>query len=157
MTDSNMLPRGIRNNNPLNIRRTQKTTWRGQKSTQEDPYFVQFVNMKWGWRAAFRLLTRNYYHQHHLSTIRGIVSRWAPPQDHNSTEEYIDRVARLMRFDPDQTLGIPLAAPERWMQLAVAMAIVECGTEVLDYMAMLEGWRMNREDAGIRTPGEPGA
>ena len=73
-----MLPRGIRNNNPLNIRRS-KDKWKGMAAQQNDAAFCQFESMEWGWRAAFYLLTRTYYHKHRLYTIRAIVSKWAPP------------------------------------------------------------------------------
>ena len=57
-----MLPRGIRNNNPLNIRRG-KDQWKGMAEAQNDRAFVQFKSLDYGWRAAFYLLTRTYYHK----------------------------------------------------------------------------------------------
>ena len=54
-----MLPRGIRNNNPLNIRRS-KDQWQGMKKEQTDGAFCQFENLAYGWRASFMLLTRTY-------------------------------------------------------------------------------------------------
>jgi len=41
MTKTNELPRGIRNGNPLNIRRTL-TKWKGLRETQTDKSFAQF-------------------------------------------------------------------------------------------------------------------
>jgi hypothetical protein len=35
--------------------------------------------------------------------------------------------------------------PERWMMLGVAMAIQECGTDSLDFFAMMRGWGLARE------------
>ena len=66
-----MIPRGIRNNNPLNIRRS-KDQWQGMKKTQSDSSFCQFETFEDGWRAAFVLLTRTYYHKYRLYTIRAI-------------------------------------------------------------------------------------
>ena len=63
-----MIPRGIRNNNPLNIRRS-KDQWQGMKKTQSDSSFCQFETFEDGWRAAFVLLTRTYYHKYRLYTI----------------------------------------------------------------------------------------
>ena len=140
-----MTPRGIRNNNPLNIRRTGKDQWRGLSEAQNDRSFCQFESMEWGWRAAFHLLTRNYYQKHGLNTIRGIVSRWAPPQDHNNTEAYIRNVSKRTGIGPDEPIGIPSEKPARWMMLGAAMAIQECGTEALDYFAMLKGWELLRD------------
>ena len=74
------VPRGIRNNNPLNIIRT-KTVWMGMAKEQRDKKFVTFEKMEYGWRAAFVLLTRTYYRKYHLDTIRKIITRWAPAAD----------------------------------------------------------------------------
>ena len=137
-----MLPRGIRNNNPLNIRRS-KDQWQGLKKEQTDPSFCQFENLAYGWRAAFRLLTRTYYHTYRLYTIRAIVGRWAPPNE-NNTETYIQNVSRLTGIDPDEPLGIPSESPARWIALGAAMAIQECGWEGFDVFAMLRGWNMER-------------
>ena len=41
-----MLPRGIRNNNPLNIRRTAKDQWKGLRAQQTDASFCQFESME---------------------------------------------------------------------------------------------------------------
>ena len=89
-----MLPRGIRNNNPLNIRRTAKDQWMGLRAQQTDASFCQFESLEFGWRAAFYLLTRTYYHKYRLYTIRKIISKWAPPNE-NLTATYIQNVCRL--------------------------------------------------------------
>ena len=107
-----MLPRGIRNNNPLNIRRS-KDQWQGLRAQQTDASFCQFETLEYGWRAAFYLLTRTYYHKYRLFTIRAIISKWAPPN-------------------------------ENLTAIGVAMAIQECGTDSLDYFAMLRGWEEAR-------------
>ena len=129
-----MLPRGIRNNNPLNIRRS-KDQWQGLRAQQTDASFCQFESMEYGWRAAFYLLTRTYYHKYRL---------WAPPQE-NLTATYIENVCRLTGIPPDEPIGIPSDQPARWMMLGVAMAIQECGTDSLDYFAMLRGWGLARQ------------
>ena len=71
-----MLPRGIRNNNPLTIRRTAKDQWKGLRAQQTDASFCQFESLEYGWRAAFYLLTRTYYHKYRLYTIRMIINKW---------------------------------------------------------------------------------
>ena len=139
-----MLPRGIRNNNPLNIRRS-KDKWKGMRMQQTDPSFCQFETLEYGWRAAFYLLTRTYYHKYRLFTIRAIISKWAPPME-NKTDAYINNVSRLTGIGPDEPIGIPSDKPSRWMSVGVAMAIQENGTESLDYFAMLRGWDLCRAD-----------
>ena len=137
-----MIPRGIRNHNPLNIRRS-KDQWKGMAEVQSDRAFVQFKSLEYGWRAAFYLLTRTYYHKYRLYTIRGIVSKWAPPGE-NNTEAYIRNVARLTGISADEPLGIPSEHPARWMLVGAAMAIQENGTEVMDWLAMLRGWEKRK-------------
>ena len=151
-----MLPRGIRNCNPLNIRRS-KDQWKGMAEAQNDRAFVQFKSLEWGWRAAFYLLTRTYYHKYRLYTIRTIVNRWAPASE-NNTKTYVDNVSRLTGIDPDEPIGIPSEQPSRWIALGLAMAIQENGTSSLDRstlvalllgenFAMLRGWELCRVDA----------
>ena len=73
-----MLPRGIRNNNPLNIRRS-KDQWKGLAEAQNDRAFCQFKSLEYGWRAAFYLLTRTYYHKYRgLRQARIIPRRILP-------------------------------------------------------------------------------
>ena len=139
-----MLPRGIRNHNPLNIRRS-KEQWKGMAEVQSDRAFVQFKSLEYGWRAAFYLLTRTYYHKYRLYTIRGIVNKWAPPVE-NKTSAYIENVSRLTGIGPDEPIGIPSDKPSRWMALGVAMAIQENGTTSIDWFAMLRGWEMARSE-----------
>ena len=134
------LPRGLRNNNPLNIRRSGDK-WQGLKVLQEDKAFFQFSEMKWGWRAAFRLLCHTYYGKYKLRTIRDIITRWAPPKE-NNTEAYIRRVTDRIGIGPDRELGDPQTHPTQWMMIGIAMAIVENGTTNLDYLSMLKGYEM---------------
>ena len=144
--EESKMPRGLRNNNPLNIR-LSKDRWQGQvlPSGSGEGAFCQFESMEWGWRAAFYLLTRNYFRKHGLQTIRGIIARWAPPQDHNNTEAYIRNVCKRTGIGPDEPLGIPSEKPARWMMLGIAMAIQENGIDSLDWFAMLRGWELLRE------------
>ena len=136
-------PRGLRNNNPLNIRRSGDK-WQGLRVLQEDREFFQFSEMKWGWRAAFRLLCHTYYGKYKLRTIRDIITRWAPPKE-NNTEAYIRRVTDRIGIGPDKELGDPQTHPTQWMMIGIAMAIVENGTTNLDYLSMLKGWEMAME------------
>jgi len=139
-----MTTRGIRNNNPLNIRRS-RDKWKGLKAEQTDIAFCQFESMEWGWRAAFWLLTRTYYHQYRLYTIRSIIKKWAPPGE-NNTAAYIAAVSKLTGIAPDESIGIPSDQPARWLSVAAAMAIQENGPTALDYFAMFRGWELCRKD-----------
>ena len=140
-----MLPRGIRNHNPLNIRRS-KDKWKGMAKVQTDSAFVQFESLEWGWRAAFYLLTRTYYHKYRLCTIRKIIEKWAPPNE-NKTDAYINNVSRLTGIAPDEPIGIPSDQPSRWIAVGRAMAIQENGIDSIDDFAMLRGWQLARADS----------
>lgn len=66
---------------------------------QADRAFVQFKSLEYGWRAAFHLLTRTYYHKYRLYTIRTIIRRWAPSSE-NDTSAYIANVSASHRHRP---------------------------------------------------------
>ena len=87
---NNNLPRGFRNNNPLNIRKGSK--WKGLSPVQADKSFCVFSEMRYGIRAAIYLLLK-YYNQYYLTTIYDIISRWAP-QNENDTFNYCRLVAK---------------------------------------------------------------
>ena len=133
-------PRGIRNNNPLNIRRSGDK-WQGLQDLQEDREFFQFSEMKYGWRAAFRLLCHTYYGKYKLRTIRDIISRWAPPKE-NNTPAYIRHVSDYTGIWPDRELGDPKTHPVQWLMIGFAMAVMENGTANLNSIPMLKGWEM---------------
>jgi len=139
-----MEPRGIRNNNPLNIR-LSSDRWQGQRPPSTSPEgekaFCVFESMAYGWRAAFRLLCHTYYGKYKLKTIRALITRWAPPKE-NNTEAYIRRVTDRIGIGADKVLGSPQEQPAQWMMIAMAMAIVECGTTQLDYLSMLKGFSL---------------
>ena len=145
MNKTMKVPRGIRNNNPLNIIRT-RTVWMGMAKEQKDKKFVTFEKMEYGWRAAFVLLTRTYYRKYHLDTIRKIITRWAPASDGNHTERYIAYVARYTRRDADARLPAPWEEPERWQDLAWVMAMMENGNYPMEVEPMLKGWSMSQNE-----------
>lgn len=129
------LPRGIRNNNPLNIR--IGNVWLGEVSEPNDPDFEQFVSMEYGLRAAFILL-RRYIRHYKRTTIAQIISAWAPASENNTTL-YIDKVVQLSGIDPDTQLKFEDA--ESMTKLVSAMAYVENGREV-DMKKIQEGYKM---------------
>ena len=94
--------RGIRNNNPLNIRHG-KSQWVGMRKVQTDKAFVQFTERVFGYRAAFVLL-RNYIGSGR-NTIEKIISRWAPPGDGNNTQAYIEHVRITTGIDASHVLS----------------------------------------------------
>ena len=83
-TGAARLPRGIRNNNPLYIRRST-SHWMGKVENPTDREFEQFATMVFGVRAGMVLLTR-YVLCYHLYTMKEIVHRWAPDGDGGNNE-----------------------------------------------------------------------
>ena len=150
-TTNKTVPRGIRNNNPLNIRLTA-TRWVGMRAIQEDKGFCQFVSMAYGWRAAFMLLFF-YYYKHGLKTVRDIISRWAPPSDGNNTEAYIASVAAdmcwpeaKMLITDKSELGDPREKPLHWFMLALSMFKIEQGDIGLNFDDLLRGLILASQD-----------
>ena len=118
-------PRGIRNNNPLNIR--VGNNWVGERQHQTDGVFEQFESMEYGVRAAFIIL-RNYINKYKLNTVRKIVNRWAPKSE-NNVDKYIAVVCQFSGLKPD----IPLKFNKRTaVALFKAMCIMECGQVIED-------------------------
>lgn len=97
--------RGIRNNNPGNIRRAKSAVpWMGLSVDQHDKEFLQFIDAKYGIRAMYKILL-TYRKLHMLDTIEGIISRWAPPNE-NDTEAYVKSVCEDTGFTRDEELNI---------------------------------------------------
>ena len=96
-------PRGIRNHNPGNIRRSSDP-WQGLAERQGDVEFFTFKSPIYGIRALARTLI-NYQDKHGLRTIRQIIGRWAPPVE-NNTNAYVRAVAEATDLDADQMLDL---------------------------------------------------
>lgn len=110
--------RGIRNNNPGNIKRG--SSWIGLRPVQEDATFAQFVAPEFGLRALAYLLKR-YQTTYGLNTVRGIISRWS------STDQapYISFVAKELGVSPDSILNVDARLPD----LMRAIVEFENGTQ----------------------------
>ena len=128
------IPRGIRNNNPLNIR--VGNVWLGEVPNPTDNEFEQFVSMFYGLRAGFILL-RRYIRRYHLTTVPDIISRWAPGSE-NNTVKYIDTVCQLSGIAPDAQ--IKYEDEETLVNLVDAMILVECGQHV-DRTTIIKAYR----------------
>lgn len=107
--------RGIRNNNPLNLKATGN-------QARDAGGFAVFGSIGEGYSAAFRELDR--YRGRGLNTIRGIVSTWAPPGQ-NDTAAYVQSVSRALGKSPDMPLSF-----DDYQALVNAMARVESGSGV---------------------------
>jgi hypothetical protein len=100
MTTNILLPRGIRNNNPGNIR-LSRVRFQGQREIQNDPDFAEFTDAVWGLRALMKVLI-TYRVKYGLDTVESIINRYAPPHE-NATDHYIHHAAKRLgvgRRDP---------------------------------------------------------
>lgn len=131
------IPRGIRNNNPGNVRKG--TPWHGMAADQPDEDYITFVTPEYGIRAMARIL-RTYRERHHLKTIKGIVSRWAPPIE-NPTDRYIDFVAGKMGVMADDFLTF---TDNQVADLVAALVQFENGQQPYDRATLLRGIQMER-------------
>lgn len=138
------LPRGLRNNNPGNLRVNPANNWRGKLtgSAKKDKAFEEFVSMAYGYRAlmvnAYTLITRDGY-----DTIESFIEAWAPPKE-NDTEAYIRAVCRKLGADRRSKINYQ----DREYMIALASAISE--VENAPYKAVRSdveaGWEMYRQD-----------
>lgn len=124
MIKKKVVPRGIRNNNPLNIR--IGNTWLGEVNDPTDSEFEQFCSMEYGCRAAFCIL-RRYIKRYKLNNISLIISRWAPKSE-NATQAYIDHVCKQMGYTPDTV--VEYENRDTMCKLVAAMAVVENGQSI---------------------------
>lgn len=128
------LPRGLRNNNPLNIKKG--SSWIGERPTQTDNTFEQFLDIIFGLRAGFYLL-RKYIKVYRDNTIEKIISRWAPSTE-NATTKYIDFVSQRTGIDARQTFRFE--DEEILIAIVRAMCFVENGCEVSEDLIRSAYW-----------------
>jgi len=102
------ISRGLRNNNPGNIRHSS-AAWMGKAVAQTDDEFVTFSEAAYGLRA-LGVTLRTYFNKHKLRTVRGIINRWAPPNE-NNTVVYINNVAKALQVEPDSPLDFNRQLP----------------------------------------------
>lgn len=95
--------RGIRNNNPGNIRHSGNR-WQGMSAQQTDPAFVQFDSPEYGIRALSKLLD-TYSKTYGLNTVRGIINKYAPAVE-NNTGSYVAAVAAALGVSPDSQINV---------------------------------------------------
>ena len=124
MANSRIIPRGIRNNNPLNIR--IGNVWLGEVREPNDPDFEQFISMVYGVRAGF-VLIRRYIRHYHRTTIPQIIAAWAPSNENNTTA-YIDKVCRVSGIERD--VQLKFEDEDQMIALVDAMILVECGQHI---------------------------
>lgn len=143
------IPRGFRNNNPLNIR-LGMSRWEGRASVQSDPDFVVFRTMAFGYRAAWKLLESyrlRFYRQGKTFCLGNIIYRWAPPSDGNETMAYLYTVLHLLKNVGGREPIPPVTIAEgaaRIARILAAMTCIENGIrwDEVDREAILAGFSL---------------
>ena len=129
------MSRGYRNNNPLNIRKgVQK--WQGE-IPGNDPSFVTFETMAYGYRAAFKLLD-NYRKNNGCTQLADFINRWAPPSE-NNTLAYIRAVCKRTGLADVST--IDTRSGFYMKKIVAAMAYIENGAEPSEE-DIAQGWTL---------------
>jgi len=107
--DENSGPRGIRNNNPGNLK-ISSSNWLGKMPEDErienfnETVFETFYSFDYGYRAMLKLI-QNYYKQGY-TTLRQIINRYAPKSE-NDSGAYINFVSNKTGISPDEDLQLP--------------------------------------------------
>lgn len=142
-----MQTRGLRNNNPLNIRHSADS-WQGAREEQTDNSFVQFETMAYGYRAAWKVLESYWKHfRRHRQpfTVENIIRRWAPSAE-NPTDAYVRTVLNLTSLGGNERLPRPFMgfAIDKLVRLLAAMTTVECGIPYaeVDVQAIWDGYEL---------------
>lgn len=122
-----MAPRGIRNHNPGNLRRSADQ-WQGlaPPDLQTDPDFFVFAAPEWGIRALAKVLL-NYQSRHGLATMRQIITRWAPPSE-NDTAAYVRSVSMKAGIGADDAIDL-YARRDLLTRLVAAIIVHENGVQ----------------------------
>jgi hypothetical protein len=135
-------PRGIRNNNPLNIEYRSTNGWEGQ--TGSDGRFARFRTPEQGIRAG--VVTLQTYASRGLNTVAEIIGTWAPPSE-NNTSAYAASIARAIGVGPNDP--IDTRDPRVLTQMIAGMIQIENGEQPYSPELIREGVQqaLNRERA----------
>lgn len=100
--------RGLRNNNPCNLKSSKNTKWDGQIGS--DGKFIIFESPEYGIRACAKNL-KNYQHNNGLDTLRSMVYRMGPPHE-NDTKKYVRNLSNIVGVSPDEKINVLKHLPE---------------------------------------------
>ncbi|WP_202401647.1 MULTISPECIES: hypothetical protein [unclassified Saccharibacter] len=96
--------RGIRNNNPGNLRFVHQNGATPENFNDPKHSFAVFKTATEG-LMALKTQISLYNGRDHLDTVRAIISKYAPPNDNNKTKDYIHTVSHDLKVGEDQHLG----------------------------------------------------
>lgn len=129
---SGNIPRGIRNNNPLNIDKSS-SNWQG-KTEGQDTRFETFVSPEYGIRAGAKILL-NYQKLYKLYTMEDIFNRYAPPIE-NNTNAYAEHMAKALGIGVNEEIALNKS---NLIPLITAMIKHENGVQPYDASTIAKG------------------
>ncbi len=135
-----VLPRGLRNRNPGNIR-CSAVRYKGECSEGDKDGFRRFESMAWGYRAMFVLL-HTYSLRYGCRCIADMIARYAPPSE-NDTAAYVRRVGKASGVDVRAI--VDTSDGEVMRRIVGAMSAVENGVPA-DEDDVKAGWKLFAAD-----------
>lgn len=149
------VPLGVRLNNPGNIEIGPR--WKGLSDQQKHHRFATFSHPKWGIRAIAVTLTtyqdkRVARDGSKIDTVREMITRWAPPEDDNPTDNYVEFVQQHLEEHRKRYGGdVNTDSFEDMFPLVKALMRFENGYHPYDDETIAIGLRL----AGIEPPPKP--
>lgn len=126
------LPRGLRNNNPGNIRFSNTNDWVGKipyaNNTDAGKAFEQYTELRYGIRAKMVLIYNDINAR--TNTIEKLILEYAPPNE-NNTVAYINQLVSMMGIS--KTAPIELTE-ESLIALCKAISYVENGAAYQNFI-----------------------
>ena len=122
------LPRGLRNNNPGNLR-ISNINWKGKISNNQntDKAFEQFSTIHYGIRAMITDVANDITIKK-LNTLTKLINSYAPPTE-NDTINYINFVSKQTNLQPNQTINV---TPDIISKIVKSKILIENGANVIN-------------------------
>ena len=120
-----LIPRGIRNKNPGNVRSNPRYAWLGQVGIDDKGFIVNSAP-EYGLRQIL-VIFHNYQEYHGLQTPDDLINRWAPSTE-NNVPAYVADMCQRCGVRHNQPIDIRNIAHE-W---ASGIVHHECGSDPYD-------------------------
>ena len=126
-------------NNPGNIRINPNIRWVGEVYPSHSTQFCEFIDMPHGYRVMFVDLANKI--KAGTNTVEEIIDKYAPPEDHNNTEQYIADVEKwsnvnefLSLTDGDKIIRVVAAMSQQENGVPAVMDDVIAGFNLQPYI-----------------------
>lgn len=145
--NSNIKSRGIRNNNPGNLIKTN-INWQGE-TPGNDAHFETFINMVYGCRAMMLDLINDI--KGGMNTPAKLITEYAPPNE-NNTAAYIDQVCKGLNMTANQVFTIDEKTIKKLVRI---IATVENGPDnkYLTDTDINAAWALVKKKLNIKNAG----